>query len=92
MGHDLLSVVILGLQIGQDLGVVAFFEPIVVVNPGLAVEGELLGGLFRDGRLGAAVAGLSGQKAQQDKKGGNPKSLAPEGRCVLHKFLLLARP
>ena len=59
--HDGFEVVVLGLEVGDDLGVLAHLEPVVVVDADVAVGLELVGNHFGYRGLGEIGNGSGGR-------------------------------
>ena len=92
VGHHRPGVVVLGLQVGRDLGVVALAQPVVVVDAHVAVGGQLVGApLGRRGGhgvhlhllllllLGQGRGGRDRQRRRQRKGGPHARTCTESG-------------
>jgi len=67
--HQGVGVGILGLEVLDDLGIKPFVEPAVIVDPGLAVDGQLLADLLGQKRLWGLLGECRDTRNDDEQRG-----------------------
>jgi hypothetical protein len=91
--HQGVGIGVFRREIRDDLGVGPLVEPVVIVDSGLAVDGQLFPDFFGDGRLGRVLGkiGEGSPDGQTEAQGEDDRCSKPQWAGFFHGSLLLRR-